>query len=266
MGLLDHKVAVITGAASGIGLATAGLLAREGAKVLAVDIDGPRVNAAASSVGAVAMRADVSRAEGWDEIVQSVRALGGADVVHLNAGVTTGHEDLSQLEESSYRRIMSVNVDGVVYGIRALLPELAARGGGSIVVTASLAGVIAFPADPIYTMTKHAVVGLVRSLAPRLAESHITVNAICPGLVDTPLIDGEVRDALIESGFPLIGPDAVAAAVLSAATGEETGQAIVVQAGREPVAYRFGRPPGPRMEGAEGRIPPGWLAEQRPVE
>jgi hypothetical protein len=87
------------------------------------------------------------------------------------------------------------------------------------------------------------------------------VNAICPGLVDTPLIDGEVRDALAGSGFPMISPEAVAEAVLGCVLGEGSGQAIVVQAGRDPVPYRFGRPPGPREPGSEGRLPPEWLAD-----
>ena len=204
---------------------------------------------------------DVSRGADWDSVLDTVRGLGGVDVVHLNAGVTTGQEDLTLLEDDAYRRIMGVNIDGVVFGVRALLPEIEARGGGAIVVTASLAGLIAFPADPMYTMTKHAVVGLVRSLAPRLADRGVRINAICPGLVDTPLIDGEVRDALAGSGFPLIAADSVAEAVFGAAVGSDTGQAVVVQAGREPVAYRFSGAPGPRAPGAEGKIPPGWLAD-----
>jgi NAD(P)-dependent dehydrogenase (short-subunit alcohol dehydrogenase family) len=262
MGALEGKVAVVTGGASGIGRSSATVLSEEGAKVVVVDVDAEGAEAAAAAIGGTALEADVSIREHWKAVVEATRRLGGLDVVHLNAGVTTGQEDLSVLEESEYRRIMSVNVDGVVLGIRASLPELASRGGGAIVVTASLAGVIAFPADPLYTMTKHAVVGLVRSLAPRLDDQRITINAVCPGLVDTPLIDGAVRDALVGSGFPLIPPDQVARAVLEAALGRETGQAIVVQAGREPVPYRFGRPPGPRVEGVEGKIPPGWLADR----
>ena len=252
----------MTGGASGIGLASATLMAEQGARLVVVDIDGAGAERAAASIGGVAVRADVSSSSQWSSVVDSVRGLGGVDVVYLNAGVTTGQEDLTLLGDEQYRRITGVNVDGVVFGARALLPELEARGGGAIVMTASIAGLVAFPADPMYTMTKHAVVGLARALAPRLAEKGVTVNAICPGLVDTPLIDGEVRDALAGSGFPLIDASSVAEAVLAAAVGTETGQAIVVQAGREPTPYRFGRAPGPRAPGAEGKIPPGWLADQ----
>jgi NAD(P)-dependent dehydrogenase (short-subunit alcohol dehydrogenase family) len=261
MGVLEEKVAVVTGGASGIGLASARMLTAEGAKVVVVDVDEPGARLVAAELGGEAVRADVSVPGDWQAVVSAARRLGGLDVVHLNAGVTTGRQDLSELEDDEYRRIMGVNVDGVVFGVRAVLPELVARGGGAIAVTASLAGLLAFPIDPLYTMTKHAVVGLVRALARDLEERKVTINAICPGLVDTPLIDGEVRDALADSGFPLIAPSSVAEAVMAALTGTDTGQAIMVQAGREPTPYRFGGVIGPREPGAEGRIPPTWLAD-----
>jgi NAD(P)-dependent dehydrogenase (short-subunit alcohol dehydrogenase family) len=113
------------------------------------------------------------------------------------------------------------------------------------VATASLAGLIAFPPDPIYTLTKHAVVGFVRSVAPQLQAKNITVNAICPGVVDTPLV-GDAGAMLREAGFPMIEPSEIAAAVLMAATGTATGQAYACQAGAEPVAYEFREVPGPR--------------------
>lgn len=262
MGRFDGMVAVVTGGASGIGLETARLITREGARVVVVDLDGERAKRVAHELGGLAVEADVGEVAQWRQIAGAAEELGGARLVHLNAGTTTGQEDLSLLDDRSYRRIMSVNIDGVVFGLRALLPQMVEKGGGAVAVTASLAGLIAFPADPVYTMTKHALVGLVRALAPRLEAEHIKVNAICPGLVDTPLIDGEVREAIIGTGFPLIAAEFVARAVVEALSGDESGQAIVVQAGRDPVAYRFGRPPGPRIEGAEGRVPPGWLADQ----
>jgi NAD(P)-dependent dehydrogenase (short-subunit alcohol dehydrogenase family) len=256
MGAVDQKVAVVTGGASGIGLASATRMAGEGAKVVVVDADGPGAERAASAIGGVPVHADVSRRPQWDAVVDAVRSLGGVDVVYLNAGVGTGQTELALLEDEQYRRIMGVNVDGVVFGARALLPELEARGSGAIVVTASLAGIMAFPPDPVYAMTKHAVVGLVRSLAPYLAERGVTINAICPGLVDTPLIDGKIRDAMAGSDFPLIAPGSVAEAVLAAVAGTATGQVIVVQPGRAPVPYRFGGVPGPRVAGAAGKTPP----------
>ena len=198
----------------------------------------------------------MGRSEAWPGIVASVtERYGGIDLAHLNAGVMTGEADITVLSDETYRRIMSVNVDGVVYGLRALVPALAARGGGAIVATASLAGLIGFSPDPIYCLTKHAVVGLVRSLVPQLAEHHITINAVCPSIVDTPMV-GESRELLESSGFPLIDPEAVADAVADRLAGEEAGQAMVIQAGREALPYRFARPPGPRAGGTAGQLPP----------
>jgi len=259
MGVLEGKVAVVTGAASGIGLACVTRFAAEGATVVAVDIADDALRRVAGELGGVAVRADVSRPSDWADVVDAVRRLGGVDMVYLNAGVTTQQGDITALTDDQYRRILAVNVDGVVFGARALVPELVARGGGALVATASLAGLVAFAADPIYALTKHAVVGLARALALSLSDRGITVNAVCPGLVDTPLVD-DVRDALAAAQFPLIAPEAVVEAVLGCMLGDGTGQAVVVQAGREPTPFRFARPPGPRQAGAEGRVPPGLLA------
>jgi NAD(P)-dependent dehydrogenase (short-subunit alcohol dehydrogenase family) len=261
MGLLEGKVAVVTGAASGIGKASARRLAAEGATLIVVDVNRQGVEQTAEEIGGLPVVADVGQVGDWATVVEAARSKGGLDAAYLNAGVTTGEPDITRLSDDQYRKIMSVNVDGVVFGTRALVPEIAARGGGAVVATSSLAGLIGFPGDPIYTLTKHAVVGFVRSVAPHLQAKNITINAICPGLVDTPLIDGEVRDALAGSGFPMISAEAVAEAVCGCVVGEDTGQAIVVQVGRDPVAYRFGRPPGPREPGAEGKLPPAWLAD-----
>jgi NAD(P)-dependent dehydrogenase (short-subunit alcohol dehydrogenase family) len=262
MGQLDGKAALVTGGASGIGLATARRLSDQGARVAIVDIDADAAASAADAVGGLSVPADVSRSEEWPRIVSEVKAgLGGLDIAHLNAGVTTGVADIALLTDDQYRRIVGVNMDGVVFGVRAVVPELRSRGGGSIVATASLAGIVAFPLDAAYTLTKHAVVGFCRALGRVLATDGITINCVCPGLVDTPLLTGPIRDALVESGFPLIDADSVAEAVLGCVIGEETGQAIVVQAGLEPTAYRFGRPPGPREPGAVGKLPPEWIAD-----
>lgn len=257
---LSGKVAVVTGGGSGIGLASATRLASEGASVAVVDLDGAAAERVAAEIGGLAVTADVSRPEDWRRIVVGVTdRFGGIDLAHLNAGVATGEADVSLLTDALYRRAMGVNVDGVVFGVRALVPAMSARGGGAIVATASLAGLIGYSPDPIYGLTKHAVVGLVRALAPQLADRQITINAVCPSLVDTPLID-PMRDLLEGSGFPLIDPTAVSGAVVDCLIGSETGRAMVVQAGREALAYRFGRPPGPRSAGAEGTLPPPELS------
>ena len=260
---IEGKVAVVTGAASGIGLASARRLASLGARVVAVDIDADGAERAADELGGPAVSCDVSQPAQWSAVSEAAASLGGADIAFLNAGTTTGQEDVTAVTDEQYRRILGVNVDGVFFGMRALVPQMLSKGGGAVVATSSLAGLIAFPGDPLYTLTKHAVVGLVRAVAPRLAEQHVTVNAVCPSLVDTPLIDGEIRDTLAGVGFPLIPPDSVADAVLHCITSGDTGQAIFVQLGWPPTAYRFGHPPGPRLEQAQGKVPPGWLAEQQ---
>lgn len=256
VGTLDGKIAVITGAASGIGLATAKRVAKEGATVVVVDLADSAGNAAAAEVGGSFVQADVGNPSAWDAVVAEADRLGGVDLVYLNAGVTTQQGDITELTDEQYRRVMGPNVDGVVFGLRSLVPVIERRGGGAIVATASLAGIIPFAPDPIYTLTKHAVVGLVRSLVPQLEAKKITVNAVCPGIVDTPLV-GPARERLRETGFPMIDPDDIAATVLSCFTGErESGECLVCQPGREPVPYEFHEVPGPRGGAFSGRRPP----------
>jgi NAD(P)-dependent dehydrogenase (short-subunit alcohol dehydrogenase family) len=243
---LAGKVAVVTGGASGIGEATARLLAAEGAHVVVVDLNEARGEAVAGELDGLFVGADVAEPGDWRKVVDhAAAAFGGIDVAHLNAGTSIGQADMAALSDDDYRRIMRVNVDGVVFGLRAVAPVIAARGGGAVVATASLAGLIPIAFDPIYALTKHAVVGLVRSAAPALAELRITINCVCPGLTDTPLIAGG-RAQLEAAGFPIIPPSDIATAVLACVTGEASGQAYVCQAGRPPVAFEFRGVPGPR--------------------
>lgn len=253
-------MAVVTGGGSGIGLATATRLAEAGASVAMVDLDGDAAQRVADDLDGIALQADVGRSSAWPGIVDAVTArFGGIDLAHLNAGVMTGEADITGVTDDIYRRTVGVNIDGVFFGVRALAPAMTTRGGGAIVATASLAGLIGFSPDPVYCMTKHAVVGLVRSLSPQLAEHHITINCVCPSIVDTPLID-DLREVLEGSGFPLIDVSAVSEAVVDLLVGDETGQAMVIQAGREAIAFRFARPPGPRAGGTVGQMPPPGMA------
>jgi NAD(P)-dependent dehydrogenase (short-subunit alcohol dehydrogenase family) len=179
---------------------------------------------------------------------------GSFEGAFLNAGVVTGAREVASLSDEEYRRVVRTNVDGVVLGTR----ELAARlmpAGGSIVATASLAGLTDMPLDPIYALTKHAVVGFVRSVAPQLAERGIRINAVCPGIVDTPLLGDVGRERMRSQGFPLLRPEDVAEAALLALRSGETGRCWVVQPGREPILFDYPGVPGPRGRG-EGARPP----------
>lgn len=238
------KVAVVTGGASGIGYATAKALGAAGARVVVADIDADAGRKAADELGAWFGELDVTAPESWDRLVESAtKVFGGIDIGFLNAGITAG-ADIGSLSDAMYRRIMAINVDGVVFGVRALLPALEARGGGRLVATSSLAGLLAVPNDPIYTLTKHAVIGLVRATAPDLGKRGVTIHAICPGLTDTPLLGG-AKAFLEEQGMPLLRPEDIADAVLGCVRSDDTGQAWVVQAGREPLPYKFRGVPGP---------------------
>lgn len=226
------STALVTGAAGGIGRAIVERLEREGAEVRGVDItDG----------------FDVSDPAAWDSVER-------VDLGCLNAGVVTETASLAELTDEEYRRVVAVNVDGVVFGVRRL--ALVMRDGDAIVVTASLAGLTGVEGDPIYSLTKHAVVGFVRSVAPQLAELGIRINAVCPGFADTPMVASELRESLESAGFPLLQAEEVAEAVLLAARSDGTGEAWIVQPGREPEPYRFRGIPGPRTPGAEGIAPP----------
>ena len=227
----SFRSALVTGGRSGIGAAIVAALEREGTEVLVLDVvDG----------------FDVSDPRAWEQV-------GPVDLACLNAGVTTGAREIARVGDDAYRRIVGVNVDGVVLGVRRLAQVM---DGGAIVVTASLAGLTGTPEDPLYALTKHAVVGFVRSVAPQLAERGIRLNMVNPGFVDTPMLDAVGRAAFEEAGFPLLQPDEVAHAVLLAARDDEVGQAWVVQPGREPLKFRYPGIPGPRVPGKERVAPP----------
>ena len=227
------RSALVTGGASGIGAAIVKRLEAEGYEVHVLDL---------------ATGFDVTDPAAWEDIPDVQLAC-------LNAGVITGSSDIVDLTDEQYRRILGVNVDGVVFGTRALARRM--QPGSAIVATASLAGLTDVAADPIYALTKHAVVGFVRSVAPQLEGKRIKVNAVCPGFADTPMLDASGgREAFEAAEFPLLSADDVAEAVWIAATSKETGSAWVVQPGREPMQFRFPRVPGPRVDGKASVVPP----------
>lgn len=254
MGAFDGKVAIVTGGGSGIGKAVASRLASDGVRVVIADIDERLGTSVATQLDGTFVATDVGAPGDLEKAVAvASNEYGRLDIVHLNAGITTGDSNMRTLTVESYRRAVSVNVDGVVYGVMAAVPALSS--GGAIVATASLAGLVPYPGDPIYGLTKHAVVGFVRAVAEQLSADGITVNAVCPGFVDTPILGG-FADEFRAAGFPLLQPDEVADAFVTVVTSGLTGQVFVCQPGRLCEPYRFRGVPGPRTPGSEGMAPP----------
>lgn len=243
---LQDAVALVTGGSNGIGAAVARRLGSLGAEVVVADVDDVAGRAVAAELGGLFVRCDVTVPEDNDAAVRAaVERFGGLDLVHLNAGITTGCGLGDDFDLVRYRRAIAVNLDGVVYGIHAALPALRARGGGRIVVTASLAGLVAVPMDPVYAANKHAVVGLVRSLGPVLAPEGIRINALCPSFADTAIID-DIRDLLASSGMPVIPVDEVVDAFERIVASDEVGACWFVQRGRASEPFAFRNAPGPR--------------------
>lgn len=245
----NGAVALVTGGASGIGRSTSRRLAAAGAHVVITDLDPAGAESVADEIGGSAFGLDVSDPAAWSSVLEEVRSLhGGLHLAFLNAGVTTfsgeagdleGSFDIGRVTEKQYRRIMGANVDGVVLGTRACAPFIAASGGGTLLATSSAAGVIAFPPDPIYTATKHAVVGFVRSIAPQLVAQKIDIHAILPGAVDTNILQRNVAEEARAHGVQIMAPEDIAEAALQAAQHPETGGLWVCLPGQKPFLYRF---------------------------
>ncbi|TXI40664.1 MAG: SDR family NAD(P)-dependent oxidoreductase [Mycobacterium sp.] len=248
---LAGRVALVTGGASGIGRAAARRLADAGMRVCVVDIDAAAATAVADSVDGIAVRCDVSDAEQVTAAFDTcARELGSVDLAFLNAGITIHWSgDIGSLDLSDYRRSVGVNLDGVVFGAVAAVRAMRARpdgGDGVILATASLAGILAWHPDPVYSLGKHAVVGFMRAIAPNLAPEGISVHTICPGITETGVL-GDRRPLVESIGVPVMEPDAVCDAVLTAATApiEASGSCWVVQHGKAPWPMEFPDVPGP---------------------
>ena len=246
---VEPEVAFVTGAASGLGAAVSRSLGARGTHVVCADVDEVGAQRIADEVGGTHLALDVSDLEANRQAMRAVRAdLGGLDLVHLNAGVSTMMGIGPEFDLERYRKVMGVNLDGVVFGLHAAVEVMREQGtGGSIVATASLAGLTAVPFDPLYAANKHAVVGLVRSVGPALVGEGIRVNAICPGFAESKII-GPIREMLASQGIPIIPAETVAAAILELFDGDMAGECRFVQAGRESGPFAFRNIPGPRGE------------------
>lgn len=237
---LRDKVALVTGGASGLGRATSFALAEAGVEVVVADVSVDAGREVAEAVGGRFVECDVRTLEANRAAVE---ACGPLDLAYLNAGVSTGCGLGDDFSEERYRRAMAINLDGVVFGTVAALPALKER-GGAIVATASLAGLLAMPLDPIYAANKHAVVGLARAMGPALAHENVRFNAICPGFAESQII-ADAREDLVAAGFDIIPAETVAEAVVRLFAGEMTGECWFVQPWREPAPFLFRNVPGP---------------------
>jgi NAD(P)-dependent dehydrogenase (short-subunit alcohol dehydrogenase family) len=199
---LDGKVAVITGAAGVIGSATTRLLAERGARIVAVDRNEQELKTAIrdlpASALALAVTADVTREE---EVADYVRAtidkFGTIDVFYNNAGIEGDIAPITKYPLESFRRVLDVNVVAVFLGMKHVLPVMLEHNQGSIINTASIAGLIGSPDIAVYSASKHAVIGLTKSAAQECSGTGVRVNCVCPGLIESRMLS-----AIIEGRNP----------------------------------------------------------------
>lgn len=239
MGVLDGRVAVITGGARGQGAAEARLFAHEGATVVICDLRADEGQALAEEIGAQARfhPLDVAREDDWDALADVLSAeFGAAHILVNNAGIThragtlgTGYAD--------WNRVMSVNLGGAFLGIKALTPLMRRAGGGSIVNIGSVAGLTGYH-SVAYGASKWGLIGLTKSAAIELVDFNIRVNAVCPGIIETPLATGAAQNFGVVSRITPQGrpgrPEEIAELVLFLASdrsGFITGEQIVIDGG-----------------------------------
>jgi NAD(P)-dependent dehydrogenase (short-subunit alcohol dehydrogenase family) len=248
MTALKGKSVIITGAAAGIGRAIADRCAREGARLMLGDIDDGLLETTAdalrrSCVAVEWRHCDVRLATQTDALAAACRErFGDADILFANAGIEGPLADPWDIQEGDFLNVLNINLMGVWRAMRSVLPSMVARRSGSIVATSSVAGLVGAGGLAAYVASKHAVVGLVRSVAISVAKSGVRVNALCPGMVDTALLDRLIElEPSLREGLLALKPmarlgrtDEIAAAALWLASGESsfvTGHAMAVDGG-----------------------------------
>jgi NAD(P)-dependent dehydrogenase (short-subunit alcohol dehydrogenase family) len=246
-GTPQSKIAIVTGGASGIGRAIAAALAARGDTVTVADLDKDRAEKVAAELSAEAAELDVTDADAVDTLYRSVaEEHGRLDLVFNNAGIAVGGMT-EELTLDHWNRTIDVNLRGVIHGVRAAYPIMLEQRGGHILNTASLAGLVPAPLMLPYTTTKHAVVGMSLALRAEAAGRGVRVSVICPGFVDTPLLDNanpdlpqtetgrHAREAAVRVQRRLYSPEALARDVLR---GIDKNQALIVAPASARTAWR----------------------------
>ncbi len=248
MGKLDGKIAIITGAASGIGKATAILFAQEGATVAVADVMDAQGNETVKTIiesggKAVFVHTDVSKAEDLQNLIKTtVESYGRLDIMFNNAGIEGSSIDTANYPESVFDKIVAINLKGVWLGIKYSVPELLKSGGGCIISTASVAGLVAFAGLSAYNASKGGIIQLTKTAAIEYAKQNIRVNCIAPGVIQTAMVDRfvkgqpEARSAFVQ--LEPVGrfgtPEEIAKAALFLASDDSsfiTGIVLVVDGG-----------------------------------
>ena len=259
MGRLEGKVAVVTGGSGGIGSATLRRFVAEGAKVICADVaeeGGQKLVAELNSGGerAAFSRCDVASFEEVSQAVeQAVRRFGGIDILFNNAASSSGGY-VADLDPDEWDRSLRVMLTAAMYGMKAAIPHMIARGGGSIISTSSIYGLVGSSGIAPYATAKAGLINLTRTAAVEYGRKNIRVNAICPGVVDTPMFEGVLsmgritreEVAKMHALGRVIQPDEIANLVLFLASDEAsaiTGQAVVIDAGLLAEVNLTGAPP-----------------------